>query len=65
MITLTEVQKYILTSALKLKLVQLVSLEKKVKAELGDDAEAAKAVLKELTLVQELYRDIELSKKNN
>lgn len=55
-------QKEILTSALKLKLTQLTKLEKKIKAELGDDSDAAKAVLKEITLTQELFRTIELSK---
>ena len=55
-------QKEILTSALKLKLTQLTKLEKKVQAELGEDSDAAKAVLKEITLTQELFRTIELSK---
>lgn len=64
MITLTELQKEIVTSALKLKLASLLKLEKSVKAELGENSEAAKNVLKEVTAVQELFREIELSKTN-
>lgn len=59
---LNSEQKEILTVALKLRLAQLISLEKKIKAELGDNAQASKEVLKELTFTQELFRQIELSK---
>ncbi len=59
---LTLEQKELLTRALKLQLQQLLKLEKKVKSEVGENSEAAKAVLKDITLVQELFREIELSK---
>lgn len=64
MITLSAAQKELVTSGLKFKLAELEKLHKVFKGGTGPNmAEAEKAVLKELTLCQELFREIELSKK--